>query len=197
MRKAILLSIVMPGLLACATLAAPIAALKRTATPSPSATPMPTHSLSPTPSDTPEPTETSTPAPTATPQPTPLPTIAILYTAPPLSPTSGLLNCQLNWQSPGNGITYDPEEVFTVGWNVKNTGNVAWEPGSVEFTWVAGAKMNADPVVRLKASVAPGEAVVLSVHMRAPRNSTLYTTHWSLRQGDVYFCPLALWIYVD
>lgn len=102
----------------------------------------------------------------------------------------------LNWQSPGNYISYNPKDEFTVGWKVTNTGTRTWDPGSVVFTYVSGAKLYDDPLLRLKSSVSPGQSVILSVHMRAPRNSTTYTTHWSLKMGDSYFCPLSLWIYV-
>lgn len=107
------------------------------------------------------------------------------------------LACKLNWQSPGNYIRYDPKDDFTVGWKVTNTGTITWDPGSVEFTYVSGAKLYDFPLVRLTTSVSPGQSVILSVHMRAPKNSTTYTTHWSLRMGSKYFCPLSLWIYVE
>lgn len=108
-----------------------------------------------------------------------------------------VLDCRLMWQSPGNGITYDPDDAFTVGWKVVNTGSAVWDPNNVVFTYLGGAKLYDYALVHLKASVAPGQAVILSVHMRAPRNSTLYTTYWSLRQGNTFFCVLMLSIYVD
>jgi hypothetical protein len=66
----------------------------------------------------------------------------------------------------------------------------------VDFVYMGGAKLYDYPLVHLEKSVAPDQTVVLSVAMRAPRNSTLYTTHWSLRQGSTYFCGLSLSIYV-
>ena len=107
------------------------------------------------------------------------------------------LDCQLNWQSPGSGITYEPREDFTVGWKVTNTGRAVWYPGSVEFTYLAGAKLHDDPEVRLRVSVAPGQSVILSVGMRAPKNPAMYTTRWGLRKDDTYFCPVSLSIYVN
>jgi hypothetical protein len=102
----------------------------------------------------------------------------------------------LIWQSPGNYITYVPREEFTIGWNVRNTGTEVWNVGSVVFTYLRGAKLYDYYLVQLETSVFPGQAVILSVHMRAPRNFTMYTTYWSLRQGDTFFCPLMLSIYV-
>ena len=84
-----------------------------------------------------------------------------------------------------------------MGWKVRNNGTVGWEAGSVEFTYLGGAKLYDYPLIQLKTSVAPGEDVVLSVHMSTPRNSTTYTTYWSLRQGNIFFCRLMLSIYVE
>jgi Ig-like domain from next to BRCA1 gene len=83
-----------------------------------------------------------------------------------------------------------------VGWNVMNDGTEAWDVDSVEFTYLGGAKLYDYPVVKLQASVAPGQEIVLSAHMRAPRYYTMYTTYWSLRQGNTFFCRLKLSIYV-
>jgi hypothetical protein len=102
----------------------------------------------------------------------------------------------LIWQSPGNYISYRPDQAFTVGWKVMNTGFDVWGVGSVVFTYLRGAKMYDSSLVQLKTSVAPGQQVILSVHMRAPQDLTMYTTTWSLRQGDTFFCPLRLSIYV-
>jgi hypothetical protein len=106
------------------------------------------------------------------------------------------LDCRLDWQSPGNGIQFDPDELFTVGWHVTNTGTDVWSPGNVVFTYRGGAKPSRDTVVPLKLAVAPGQSVTLTAEMKAPRNSALYTTYWGLRQGDVFFCRVGVSIYV-
>lgn len=106
------------------------------------------------------------------------------------------LDCKLNWQSPANGAQFKSNQAFTTGWKVTNTGTAAWNPASVEFTYLAGAKLYDYPLVKLKSTVSPGQAVILSVRMRAPTNSTTYTTYWSLREGDTFFCRVRLSIYV-
>jgi hypothetical protein len=134
------------------------------------------------------------PLPSSTPTPT------ILFSLPSSTPTPTVpseLDCKLNWQSPGNGITYQPKEHFTVGWKVTNNGTAAWDAGSVVFTYLGGAKLYDYALVHLQTTVAPGQAVILSVPMRAPRNSTKYTTYWSLRRGDTFFCRVMLSIYVE
>jgi hypothetical protein len=103
----------------------------------------------------------------------------------------------LIWRSPGNGARYKSDQAFTVGWKVRNTGTVTWSAGTVEFTYVAGAKLYDYPTVQLKTSISPGQTVVLSVEGRTPKNSTKYTTYWGLRQGDIFFCPLTVSIYVE
>jgi hypothetical protein len=83
-----------------------------------------------------------------------------------------------------------------VGWMVQNVGTAPWDAGSTEFTYLGGAKLHNDDLVPLQSSVAPGQTIVLSVPMKAPRNSTKYTTYWGLRRGDTFFCRLELTIYV-
>ena len=198
MRKALLFMGLTLPLVACVALSAPLAALTGTAIPTPSSTAKPTLSPTPSPSRTAEPTQTSTDIPSATPEPLLLPTPTVLFASPSPTPTvPSRLDCKLLWQSPGNGIIYAPDKEFTVGWKVRNNGTDTWDVNRVEFTYVHGAKLYDYALVHLKTSVAPGQEVVLSVHMRAPRNSTTYTTFWSLRQGDTFFCPLVVSIYVQ
>jgi hypothetical protein len=198
MSKALLLTGLTVPLVACVALSAPIAALRGTPTPPPSSTAHPTLSPTPSPSSTPEPTETPTEAPSATPEPllSAMPTLFL----PPQTPVTAVpkkLDCRLVWQSPRNGVTFDPLETFSAGWKIMNTGSTTWDENTVEFTYLGGAKLYDDPLVRLKASVPPGQAVVLSVEMKTPRNPTRYTSYWSLREGNTFFCTLMLSIYVE
>ncbi len=195
MKKALILACLILVLLACSGMPEQISAFFATPTGSPTITPEPTFTL--TPSSMPEPTETPTELPSLTPEPAQSLTPTLVM--PPLSPyptVPNQLDCRLMWQSPGSGITYDPGEVFTVGWNVMNTGSETWDPSNVVFTYLGGNKMYDYPLVKLKSSVSPGEQVVLSVGMRAPKNSTFYTTYWSLREGNTFFCILTVSIYV-
>jgi hypothetical protein len=120
----------------------------------------------------------------------------VLIFPPPPTASSGL-DCRLLWQSPRNGVRYKPKQEFTVGWNISNTGTVVWDADTVEFTYLAGARLHDYDLVHLDTSVAPGQSVVVSVHMKAPTNSTRYTTYWSLRRGDTFFCRVQLSIYVE
>jgi len=195
------LPIVMVAMIALASCAAPV-------TPPPIPTMLPTQTATKTfePTWTPDLSATRTPGPTFTPPFAPgmatVTPMLLATTSPTPSPASTPtapveLACKYNWQSPGNYIQYKPNRSFTVGWNVTNTGTAAWDPESVEFTYLSGRNMYQYPLVRLQARVAPGQSVTLSVPMRAPRNSTMYTTTWSLRRRDTYFCPLRVTIYVE
>jgi Ig-like domain-containing protein len=168
----------------------------------PTVTPTITRTLAPSftpyPSPTPHPTWTPEPLSSLAPilTPSPPPTFVIPTLSPPPTLPSAL-DCHLNWQSPRNGVTFHRDVSFSAGWKVTNTGTATWAPGRVDFVYMGGAKMYDDPLVRLRASVVSGQSVVLTVRMRTPLNSTKYTTYWSLRQGQIYFCHLSLTIYVN
>jgi hypothetical protein len=53
------------------------------------------------------------------------------------------------------------------------------------------------PLVHLQGAVDPGNIAYLMADLRAPRNPGKYSTTWSLRQGDNYFCHVGLTIYID
>jgi hypothetical protein len=96
-----------------------------------------------------------------------------------------------------NGSHYKSREEFSISWKVRNTGTTGWDPGSVDFTYIAGTRMYQYPLVQMQGTVAPGNITLLMADMRAPRNPGRYSTTWSLRQGDTYFCHVGLTIFVD
>ena len=178
---------------------------------------------SPAPTGAPTFTATSTPEPTPSRTPVPIASVTrwkpVLSALPPLLVTLGPtltpaatrtpripsrtatqaagLACRLDWQSPIDGYGVDPDELFSAGWKLTNTGTETWSPGSVVFTYVSGAQLHNDAVVQLDNSVPPGGSVILSARMRAPQHSTLYTTYWSLRQGETFFCRVSVSIFVE
>jgi hypothetical protein len=128
---------------------------------------------------------------TATPSRTRVPPTAADTALPPQE-----LDCQLVWQSPSIGATMLADDKFGAGWNIRNTGTATWEPGSFQFTYLGGYRLSHDFEEPLTQSVAPGDEVVLSVPMKVPSQSNLYTTHWGLRSGDRFFCRLTVTIWV-
>jgi Ig-like domain from next to BRCA1 gene len=108
-----------------------------------------------------------------------------------------MLDCTLLMQNIKNGTHYKSRDEFSITWKVRNSGTTGWDPGSVDFTYLAGTRMFQYPLVKLQGTVAPGNVTLLNADMRAPRNPGRYSTTWSLRQGDNYFCHLSLTINVD
>ncbi len=202
MKNAFLFIGLVLSLVACTVESVPRAASTYTPIPSPSTTHRPTRTPTPSltlrPSMTPEPTETSTASISATPEPTLSLTPTVPASSPSPTPTArSALDCKLVWQSPGNGANYLPDQAFTAGWKVSNNGTSTWDVNSVDFVYLGGAKLYDYPLVHLKTSVSPGQSVILSVRMRAPKNSTKYVTYWSMRRGDTFFCRVMLSIYVE
>jgi hypothetical protein len=151
-----------------------------------------------TPSSTPEPTLTPTFALPTFPGPeldsTPF---YFLLTPSPTETPSQELDCEVLWQSVIDGKQIGPGMTFSVAWTITNTGTAAWDPGQVDFTYFSGTKMNQTPLVQLPTTVGPGETVTLDVDMRTPNKTSRYTTVWSLRRGEDYFCSVRLTISVS
>lgn len=198
MRNAVVFIVLALIVSACGAPSTPLSAPTSAATTAPSDTPEPTLTLTPTVTASPEPTLSPTAEESPTPEATMSLTPTFLFTLPSQTPTTTTqFDCDLVMQSPANGAVLKPREHFTAGWKLQNTGTVSWNPGSVEFTYVAGTKMYQDPLVHLTYGVNPGDSTVLSVDMRAPVNSTTYTTSWALKVGKIYFCRVRLTIYVQ
>ncbi len=142
---------------------------------------------------------TVTPAPSATLMPTPTFPPSFFFSLPTLTitPTPARpLDCSVVMQSVADGTTFSPGERFSISWQVVNTGSASWFPGNVVFNYIAGTKMYLYPETQLKAAVTPGETVGLNADMKAPKNSTTYSTAWSLRQGSTFFCRVSVSIFV-
>ena len=174
-------------LASCAAPSTPLAGPTSARTPTPSITPGPAPSLTPSPTTTPEPTLSLVPSPSAG-----SPSARLL------TPTeSKALDCALLMQSVKNGTHYKSREEFSIGWKVRNTGTAGWDPGALDFMYIAGTRMYQYPLTQLQGAVDPGNTVILSADLRAPRNPGKYSTTWSLRQGDNYFCRVSLTIFVN
>ncbi len=171
----------------------------------PRATPAPSPTSSPTvvPSSTLEPTPTITPVPSSTPTPTiaPTSTITFFYSLPtatvgtPPTPAPEFA-CRLVAQSVVDGTQFHPGESFSNDWNLSNIGSAPWLPGNVDFANTGGNRISKYPVVQLQQNVSPGDAISLNVDMRAPFKPGAYSTFWTLRRGNNYFCRVSLTIEV-
>jgi hypothetical protein len=157
----------------------------RTSTPSMTAEPAPSLTLAPSP--TLEPTLSPVPSPSAG-----------ASSAPSQTPIeSGALDCALLMQTVKNGAHFKPGDQFSISWKVRNTGTAGWDSGTLDFTYIAGTKMYQYPLVHFQGTVDPGNISYLMADMRAPHNPGKYSTTWSLRQGDNYFCHVGLMSFGD
>jgi Ig-like domain from next to BRCA1 gene len=143
------------------------------------------------------PTSTITPTSSPTGIPTVFPTFPPTITLTPfLGASAGDLDCSLIFQSPRNGVHFQPREHFDVGWKVRNTGRLSWDPETVYFAYLSGTKMDLSDVYHLPESVPPDGKAALSASLVAPRREGGYTTVWALRRGDTFFCRMSITINV-
>lgn len=131
------------------------------------------------------PTAVPTEAPSHTPAPSAVPATATQ----PASPTP--LPC--NWARFVADVTYpDGSAVeagvsFTKTWRLRNVGSCAWTTGYT-LIFDHGDRMGAPVDVNLPHTVAPGEAVDLSVALTAPDTAGTYKAYFRLRSdsGEVF-----------
>jgi len=154
---------------------------------------------------TPSATPTFTHTPTKTPSDTPTPTATFLYLIPTQAATVTLSNnqsanvnyaCSVLAQSPADNSLIGPGSPFSVRWQVKNIGLVAWESSNIDYRYKSGAKMHVQPAYDLYKNAAIDDVVDIIVDMTAPTTPGSYTTSWRMRAGKQEFCPLSLTINV-
>lgn len=155
----------------------------------------------PLPATTSTPPNTSAPSLTPPPAATTTPTLEPTSAAPSVTPTfdlsaPGALSCRVRSQSVRNNTKFDPKERFDMAWQVKNTGDAAWDPESVRFAYYSGSRLQVSDVNQLRETVNHGDMTSLVTDMIAPRSSGAYTTFWSLWYGDNDFCHMSLTIVV-
>lgn len=108
-----------------------------------------------------------------------------------------------NTQSPSNcdqaspGVPIDvtipddtilrPGESFIKTWRLQNSGTCTWN-SDYGLVWFSGEQLNANPVVPLSGTTAPGQSADLSVEMKAPDTPGTYQSWWKLRNpsGDLF-----------
>jgi hypothetical protein len=133
-------------------------------------------------SETPEPVGDDTIPPSDTPTPEPdTPT-----------PSNTPIPCNLGRfvkdVSIPDGTKFDPGELFTKTWRIKNVGSCAWTSG-YDIVFSGGDAMNAPSSVQLTSgTVNPGQSVDVSVDLKAPASAGTYRGNWQLRDpSDVIF----------
>lgn len=87
-----------------------------------------------------------------------------------------------------DGTVFEPGEVFTKTWRLRNVGSCAWTSG-YDIVFSGGDAMNGvSPVQITSGTVNPGQNVDISVDFTAPASAGTYRGNWQLRDpSDVIF----------
>ncbi len=130
------------------------------------------------------PSATFLPSPTAT----NLPTIAPSLTASPAPSATVTLSGgtqipgaqnQDQWvsQSIADDSIFEPGEVFTITWTLKNTGTSTWTAGYL-LRYYSGSTFGAPKEISMGRVIPPGGQIDISVPMKAPGIPGSYRTDW-------------------
>jgi hypothetical protein len=136
---------------------------------------------------------------TSTLEPTTLPTVqptAIPISSPTVTPVPVAAECQDAAQyitDDGlDGTNYAPNTAFTKTWRLKNTGTCTWDSSYLVF-YISGTTMTQQPgywIVPQGQTVAPGQAVDISVGMTSPEENGNYASYWGLKQENGNLMPI-------
>ncbi len=133
---------------------------------------------------TPEPTQPSPDQVDAGEQSTPAPNPQTVYTAAPVdsdAPCDRALFVD-DITIPDN-TKIDPGGIFTKTWLIQNDGSCTW---TKEYAVVfdSGDAMNGPETIAIANDVAPGQAIEISVNLRAPTESKTYRGNWMLKNAS-------------
>lgn len=132
------------------------------------------------PSSTPIMTNTPYIAPTATPLPTftPLP-----------SATRADASCYVVAESPVDDTEFQPNQVFTKRWTIRNNSNKTWPASNSDIKFSSGTRMQTGAdVYDLPHDVPHNGLVDVTVNMRAPSAANTYTGNWVITSDDGDVC---------
>lgn len=115
------------------------------------------------------PTVTATPTPTLTPTPTPPPV--------PCDWLAFVTDVTVP-----DGTSFKPDQDFTKTWRLKNIGSCTWTK-AYALVFVSGDRMTGDKVTQLKANVAPGQTIDISIELTAPVEIGKSSGYWALRNA--------------
>ncbi|MDR3578005.1 MAG: NBR1-Ig-like domain-containing protein [Anaerolineaceae bacterium] len=75
-----------------------------------------------------------------------------------------------------------PGSTFKKTWALKNNGTCTWTT-DYAMAFTSGDQMGANPITPLTAPVAPGQIVLVSIVMKAPERSKIYTGFYKMRNA--------------
>ena len=130
---------------------------------------------------------------------TPLAGVTPLPTQSSGSTTSGYAvgcdNAEYAGQSVDDGTVMDPQEEFTVGFSMQNTGTCAWDEGYA-FAFKSGDQMSGQDqrIVSSEQYTDPGHSQAFILHLKAPKPKGEYKGYWQMQNdAGVWFGSL-VWI---
>lgn len=101
-----------------------------------------------------------------------------------------------------DGTIISPGSSFKKTWRLQNVGTCTWT-SSYNLVFINGDAMNAPSSVSLSGNVYPGEAVDLSVSLKAPAKKGGYRGYWKLRNASGQLFGIgaqadtAFWVDID
>ena len=124
----------------------------------------------------PPPTPTSTPTPTDTPTPTSTPdATAIALAACTFDATLVEQDLSIPYVAPGT--------TFQKTWQIVNSGDCDWLPGTV-LAFISGEQMGDQDTVEIELLLAVSETADISIDLRAPSANGSYSAVWRLQRED-------------
>ncbi len=148
------------------------------------------------------PSATATPEATATPQVTATSTLSA--TPATVTPTRALITPisgdNAKWLADITIPDYSqvaPSSTFVKTWSVQNTGTTTWTK-DYKLIYLEGLEGSGNTVsVNLTKSIAPGEAVEISVNFTAPAANGTYTSAWKMYTASGYVFGEVLFMYIN
>lgn len=151
-------------------------------------------------------TPSFTPFPSATASITPTSTETFVFAFPtvtrppaPTQPKGGVVitdngswGCQVVDQTPSNGTTYNPNDLFSVNWMLKNTGGHTWLHSSIDIVNIGGPTVSSAYAYNTYYDVSTDSSETVTIDMMAPSSAGTYSSNWALRKGVILFCPVSI-----
>ena len=111
--------------------------------------------------------------------------------------TNQLWNCGIISQTPSLGAEFEPGTTFTATWVIWNNGTETWPKKSVDVVHYSGAYIQTGrKYMDIPAAVAPRSKISISIEFQSPNRPETYSAHWSLKNGNTYFCSMKIFIVV-
>ena len=121
--------------------------------------------------------------------------VIIPVTGPIPAPNTDCAMTSITLSSP---IIMPANHDFTTTWEVKNNSSNNLAANEIDIRFINGAALHrSGNIFDLPATVQPGKTIRLSVDMRSPNQSGIYTANWAVNKGGTILCNLPVTIIVQ